>query len=138
MSEGDLDVSHGDLDVRYSRRRILALGASAGAGTFLLRSESAVASQGSDPVSTWVVARVESEPGRDFLEATVLPTDRPLHVSLSPQAPSTRPDGEPQTAFSIGQTFAAEGASRLEEDDTDVVALRLVPAVIGQASDVRR
>lgn len=124
--------------VRYSRRKILVAGASAGAGALLLRTQGAAALVDADPVSTWVVARVQVEPARDSLDAALLPTGRPLHVSLSPNAPPTRPDGQPQTALSVGQAFVAEGTKRLDEGGTEVVALRLVPAVIGEASDVRR
>lgn len=131
-------MTHSKRDVRYSRRKILAVGASAGAGALLLRTEGVAALQGPDPTSPWVVARVKSEPVLHSLEATVLPTNRPLHVSLSGSAPSTRLDGEPQTGFAIGDTFVAETTRRLEGNDTTVTALRLVPAVIGQAADARR
>jgi hypothetical protein len=132
-------MSSPDTELRYSRRGILAVSASAGVGALVLRGGEAFAADGSDDaVSNWVVARLESPPSGDALEAELLPTERLLHIQLSPRAPATRPDGQPQTAYSIGETFVAEGTSRLEEDGTEIVALRLVPAVIGDASDVQR
>ena len=131
-------MSDGTGDILYSRRRLLAAGASVGAGTFLLRAEGARAFQEPSPVSNWVIAKVQSEPARTSLEAAVLPSGRPLHVSLSPLAPATRPDGELQTEFRVGQTFAAEATSRPNQSDRAVVAHRLVPVVIGEAADARR
>jgi hypothetical protein len=125
-------------DIRYSRREFVAVGVSAGVGALLLPASDAAAAGETDPASTWVVARVDGQPAQYSLKASLLPSGRPLNVSLSSRAPFTRFDGQPQTQFAPGETFVAEGTAPLDEGATSLEALRLVRAVIGRAEDARR
>lgn len=129
-------------EARLSRRRLLAVGVTATAGAVLLRDESALAARQaarvtSDPVSDWLVGQTASTTATS-LDASRLPRGNPLHITLSSTAPARRPDRRRQTDFKVGETFVVEPTRRIEGGESSVVALRLVPAIIGVASDVVR
>jgi hypothetical protein len=89
------------------------------------------------PEPTWVAAAVEGHPTPGVLNTTLLGSGRPLRISL-PGASSRLADAHPVGELGVGQTIVAEGADRLNDADKSLVALRVVPAVIGSFADVDR
>lgn len=123
-------------DPRPDRRTFLVTGA-VGIGAILLRPENAMALLASSSESTWVLATAEAQ-FADSLEATLLGTSRRLRITLSPKIASGASGRGQLRSVSFGQTIAAEGVAPLGERDNTLVALQVVPAVIGRASDVQR